>query len=581
MKSIIRIFATLFMLTIAVGCSKELEKTENPNNSKNTGYIIMSGMNLSVDLDEEHSNENNPSTRAAGTQAPDEFIVTITNIETSEVAFTNTYGNIKFLTEPIEMKQGDYKVEAKSPTEIPNVEWETPSYYGFQNVTVVKKETTSVDALVCKLSNIKTTIILVESLKRRFKADNGTDEDLNVNLAIDVHESNFSRDEVRASFFKAQQELNTIEITLTGMYNKALLAGTPEYIPIKWSQKINGVKAGEWRKIFINVEHKNDGTVNFEVIIETWVYDKEINIDIMSSSHIVSEEEFIDTDDTTTDPGAPVLTLANGHTFNNPFYVDKTIFDENGICTDKIGFIVSSTTGSTLKSFDVGVETSNTRLLNALEKRGAKHNIASLAPVNTLDGLVTITGNNFNATDEGMRLLHKYGGKHVLNIITYDSENRRSYHEMSIFVKENIVIAGPHIEWVGGFYFDQTYNISVSNPPTAETFPVVIDVTSKTGVTAFIVKIKSAILTEEVLSTLGLSARMDLINPATPEMEKQLIALGFPIKNDVSGKLKLSFDITQFMPLLVSLGLGETDFVFQVTDADGTNTQTLKLNVVK
>ncbi len=88
-------------------------------------------------------------------------------------------------------------------------------------------------------------------------------------------------------------------------------------------------------------------------------------------------------------------------------------------------------------------------------------------------------------------------------------------------------------------------------------------------------------MTEEELSGSNLSSNMDLVNPASEEMEANLKALGFPTGDDVEGETELSFDISQFMPMLASLGNGETDFVLTLTDnADGVVTKTLMLNVV-
>lgn len=61
--------------------------------------------------------------------------------------------------------------------------WETPVYYGEISVNVIKKLTTTVNNLVCKLGNIKATVGLSADLDSLFKPDDETDK-LTVTLSI-------------------------------------------------------------------------------------------------------------------------------------------------------------------------------------------------------------------------------------------------------------------------------------------------------------------------------------------------------------------------------------------------------------
>lgn len=104
---------------------------------------------------------------------------------------------------------------------------------------------------------------------------------------------------------------------------------------------------------------------------------------------------------------------------------------------------------------------------------------------------------------------------------------------------------------------------------------VVINVTSEAenGIEVFEVNIVSDILTPEELQAVGLTDKLDLVNPG--EYEEALIGLGFPV--NVGGSKELSVDISQFMGLLAVLGSGSHDFVLTVGDANGTTVKTLTL----
>lgn len=578
MKYIIKITNLLLILILGVSCSTDNHSEGNFTN-KGIGYLVMEGMSVTVALDGSES-----KSKSNVTSAPDDFIVTISSDATGKVFFSDTYGALKAMTTPIELEAGEYNIAAKSPNEIVDLGWDTPAYYGSVNAIINMKETTFIDGLICKLVNVKTTVILDEKLKSLFKEDNGTDENLNVKLSLNDFSADFSRTETRAAFFKSQSEFNTIDILLTGMYNKAASDEPANYVAVNWKQKISKVKAGQWRKIYIKVENLNDGTVNFDVTIETWAYDEEINIDVMSQTYFKGEEEFIDPDNDRVDMGSAVLTLGNNHTFDNPFMINSDIFDFEGLCTDKISVSAKLSDNAIIEKYDIAVKTNNSKLKAKLKSSGYVNGVISIMPINSLSKYVVIgsTGNTLNVNNEGMKELYKYEGTHYFRLITVDSKKRRSYNELEVIVKrDDLPVIGPVITWVGGFDFDVTHKISKSTPPTPESFPVVIQIESETGITGFKVQINSEVLTDDILGIMNLTKDMDLVNPATVEMEQGLTGLGFPIKDDVAGQTVLSFDITEFMPLLAGLGVGKTSFVFVVTDAEGVQTKSIKLNVVQ
>lgn len=134
------------------------------------------------------------------------------------------------------------------------------------------------------------------------------------------------------------------------------------------------------------------------------------------------------------------------------------------------------------------------------------------------------------------------------------------------------------IEWRDGYDFDTRYDIS-----STISLPVVIDMTSESGITTLLLEIISDVLTDEELAGINLAQKMDLINPATEQMEGALQELGFPTGDDIEGQTELVFDITSFMPMLALISPvdSETDFKVTLGDASGEVTKTIMVKVVE
>ncbi|MFR9636017.1 MAG: DUF4493 domain-containing protein [Rikenellaceae bacterium] len=134
------------------------------------------------------------------------------------------------------------------------------------------------------------------------------------------------------------------------------------------------------------------------------------------------------------------------------------------------------------------------------------------------------------------------------------------------------------LTWRDGYDFATRYDISENIA-----LPVVIDMTSETGITKLTIDIESDALTPELLAEMYLAQHMDLINPETAEMEEMLKSLGFPTGDDIDGQTLLVFDITKFMPMLAMVAeVGdETDFKITLGDASGEVTETILVKVVE
>ena len=599
-------FAPLLLLALGVlmsGCKNESidfgGKTEIPDGM---GYLNLGGMSVQVaNYAEELSSTAStkaPASRAAGetTEAADTYKVRIKSVKTLEES-VYAYSDIKKPeNQKLPMTPGTYTVSAESEDyeEYVNGEhyadWEKPVYAGSVTKNVIKNMETTVDDLVCTLANIKTTVTLSQDLQNLFmpdaEAESSGKEKLAVTLSIGEHPLVFDRTKSNsgaAGYFKAVETSNTLKIVLSGHYNKAAADEAPNYVPVNWQKEITNCKAGQWRKISINVLNADKGNAQFQITVENWVYDEKIDVDVMTL-YAATEETIPDED--ISDENSPVVTLegadiANGYTINGSMYDE-----ELGKWNDNMKTVFTPTAGSSIQSIDLEFESDNEQFMTALEGAGFKSGKAALWPENSAfssyvllkeaaeTSVITAT-----VKDAGMSALFKYQGNHVVKYIVRDSENRTSYTKLTIRVTESGSIeAGPTIVWTNqaGTYtynFDSRYNHNEVE--------IKIGITTQSAFSAFTVDIISDnVLTPDELAGVGLSSHMDLINPG--QYESALRGLGFPTGTEVTNNKSLSFDITQFMSMLTLMNkAGNCDFRLTVTDASGTNTKTIQLYVVK
>lgn len=120
---------------------------------------------------------------------------------------------------------------------------------------------------------------------------------------------------------------------------------------------------------------------------------------------------------------------------------------------------------------------------------------------------------------------------------------------------------------ITGEDFDITQSIDV--PSEGRT--IVVNIAAENGIAALTVDIQSETLTSDVLSDVGLSSHLDLVNPGS--LKEGLDGLGFPTENKVVGQTALKFDISQFTSLLGIYGSATHKFILSVTDAEGNEKQ--------
>lgn len=85
------------------------------------------------------------------------------------------------------------------------------------------------------------------------------------------------------------------------------------------------------------------------------------------------------------------------------------------------------------------------------------------------------------------------------------------------------------------------------------------------GINSFEIQIISETLTPSELTNVGLTDKLDLVNPGS--FEGALSGLGFPV--NVGGMSEAEFDITDFLEMLKILGPGTSTFKLSISDANG------------
>ena len=618
MKKFIHISGLAVLLLLA-GC-----KNEDPGfpssagTDEEVGYIVTSGLSVSVADNEiistttgessptksatatrsmavgigSHATADSATTKASPstTEASDDYKVTILNTKTSET-MNYTYADLKKEeNQKIPVAPGTYTISAESPDYASYMagsnyaNWDMPVYAGSVTKNVIKATETTVNDLVCTLANIRTSVSLTPDLQNLFMPDAQATEQLpalTVTLSIGENSLVYDRNAANGEtygYFKAVEATNTITVELKGAYNKAPGDAAPEYVPVRWSREITGCKAGQWRKISINVTNASQGNIQFQMTIENWVYDEKLNVDVMNlyafGEEVIPDEEM-------SDANSPTVALV-GHDIAQGYTINQSMYNEDlGKWTENLQAVVTPQSDVSLRSVKLLFASDNATLLSDMAAAGYTNNTVPIWPQNSaLSAYLLLqqesTGLNATLKDAGMTKLFNYKGNHTVKFIAVDSKGRTSYTNLKITVSEggSIVTGGPTATWVNdrGGQLDVPFQLDPDNLP-----PVVLEIQSQTGITDFKIEISST--NPEfagLVTTMFSTTSLDLINPGSNSAT--LSSLGFPTGDQVRNQTSLSFDISQFMSALAVFS-GEHTFKLQVTDANGQTAKSLILKV--
>ena len=539
MKSVVKMMSVALASLLMLGaCNKDnVDYTGSGNSAKdNVGYLLVGGMEASV-LEDTENISSPAATRAEGVDI-NTFDVVITN-QAGEVMESFKYGERP--TEPIALEGGVYKIAMSSAT-MQGAAWETPVYSGEKEVIITRKQTTEVKDLVCKLANIKVTVAYAADIAQELDP---AYTKMTVELADSGLEYAFA--ETRAGYFAPIAVDNTLKLTFNCRYKG-------ETKDIIMTNEIKGVKAAQWRKINVVIQHAADGTATIGIVCDTWTYDEEVTFDTSAS---LMEEVIPD------DTDAPVI-VWEGYDLNEPFELNDGMFDAEGNFKSSINLDI--TAKAAIKSLVVKVSSNNAEFVKAYsdimpleEDLCAPTAAASILkmmgyPTDAKD--TTSTRIKFAAQAD---MLKSYEGTHSYEITATDANGAHTTVTLSIKYGQSVA---PSIVWVGydidqqqTYFAGMTCDLEVSAPATIADLGV---------------KIISATLTPEELAGVGLAGEFSLVTDT--QYFDQLKGLGFPVGDQVAGQSKLDLSITTFLGVLNAFGPGEHKFEISVVDANGNTT---------
>lgn len=542
--------STLFAMLAAVlaaGCvSEDIHYSDGSSEKQSEkGYLSLAGMTAEVIADGETETIDS-GTRAAAAVSPDNFDVEIFNAKGESVM---AFRYAEKPSDPIELETGNYTLRISSG-EVPEKAWDTPVYAAEKEFVIIRRQQTALGRIVCKLASVKVTVDYSADIVEQLS------DDTNVNVRLGSNSADFGFGEKRAAYLKPHKAVDEIHLTITGSF-----ADGEDGSSFEMTSKLPDVKAGQWRKITIIIEHAEDGNLHVNVEVENWVFDEEITVETsrMLAETIIDENPQLF--------GMPQIELEEGD-IDSPLTLHGGMFDAYGDCTVPVRVKVAAENG--IEALKVDISSENTQFAASLAELGIPSSFdlcaaGSAAPV--LKALGYPTGGDvkgkealsFNLQAQ-MKQLYAFAGEHRFRITAEDTLGQQS-------VKTLVIVAeagegGPVIEWVD-HDIDQRYDIT-------EGMDVTVTIYSAAGVRDFIVDINSDTLTAKDLEDIQLSQHIDLVHPG--DMETTLRGLKFPLKDEVEGQSHITFSITEFIDLLAKTGYGNHDFVLNVTDMNGVTT---------
>lgn len=558
MRNLTQCLAMFFAAALLSGCVDE-----KPNYSKNpdggtdipseVGYLSLSGLEMKVIYDGETETMPDDTADAAATRADepqlDNFIVEVVDAQGESVA-RKSYAEWKAV-EQHELPVGSYTLEVRSEETFPDVEWEAPAYTASKDFVIEREKTTTLNDITCTLANIKVTMLFSADL-----ADMLSD-DTKATISLGDKSMDFGKEETRAAYYMPEQELNTLDFQLTGSF-----ADTGK--PVSLNKSIPNVKAGQWRKITLVVEWADKGNVVIGVEVDNFVLDDTVEVNGTEGLW----EEVIDEGGAEQGPAI----VWEGHDLSQPFTLTDAMFDQTGNCTESFRFAITAPEG--LTSLAVAIDSDNASLLEAVDRvqLPRSFDLCTVEASSTAGAVLTslglpvgdqVVGRQELTLDITRQIpqLYAYTGTHTFAVTLADAAGKTTQATLTLVVKKGGSETGPVITW-RDYDIDQPHDLAAD-------MTIVIDIESANGIKAFEVNIDSEILAP-MLSSVGIPETFDLCTVGGA-LAETLQSFGFKTGSDVTSPM--SFDITQFVSILMMMDAGEHKFHLAVTDDNDVTTR--------
>lgn len=367
---------------------------------------------------------------------------------------------------------------------------------------------------------------------------------------------------------------------------KARMSGSDTELELY--KEVSGIVGGQWRRIRVVPKYATQGDITFDVEIDSFVQDGEIEIgDSAGASERILWSELPYFDPT----AAPVIAWADGSDLPATIEVGSAVQD----------VVITAANGLERVSLQFATENpdfaEDVELLAIADLCTVVHSSLLEAygiPYGTqLAGQSEVT---FNFASVFARLAG-HEGDYTFTFVLTDSVGNET--TQSIVFHSGAGGSGggdaPTVTWAGGKLFDESGYNANGTPKSGAEFVELYDgmsirlsLNADPHFEAIKVTITSQTLTEDVLALAGLPLSFDLCNlkdftdasgefhPATDQEDALTNPDRIYIINKVNGALKAessaTFDITKFVDILLGFEKSKFQFALTVVDANGNST---------
>ena len=552
MKNILKQLTICSVWLFAFSCIKA--DIPQGDTSSEEGVLAISPVSIVADVVE----KGKSATRAEDV-SPADFVITITRVSTGEVAHTCKYS--EFPAQGVGLIIGDYNFYIESMP-VGNAAWEEIHYSASRNFSIKKEETTTLNDIVCKVTNILVSVNFTERMK------NAMDNDGNVKVEfVRNNPLVWKKAETRRGGFKAAAESNTLTWDFEGYIGEFYVEQT---------DIITGVKAGEHRILTFDIVPAEEGQVDFgfSVTVECTTVNLNENVEV--------EEPIVQPL-----PAPVAIKLSDGLSFDEPTVVylgaksaEKVPFPTDHIMTLEVPNGINVANLSVVSSYS-GLTSLSTSSTNYISNGiSLFDDLTSLQKtyINTRMGITT--GESIRGTTEyvlnvsnivGLYLHNSLlnsgaplsstmqitltGGDNKGNVLTktFTYELKKENKPASVFTLD---ITGDGIA---------TPKVIAKSATAGATVQVLIEASA--GIKGLVVNMESTDPTFD--NTVRVMSPLDLFDPTK---ETDLIGLGLLDERGVDAirdQTSYTFDISSFLPLIA--GFISTDDItskFHLTVTD-------------
>lgn len=223
------------------------------------------------------------------------------------------------MPEVLTLPVGDYTVKVKSH-EVKNAAWDEPYFFGSKSFSVEKNQVTEVGTVVCRLANVRVSIIFDDMLVKK------CEDDVKVNVLVGENASlDYVLSETRSGYFEYVEGSSTMVATFSGTVQDNYEENFRTYVD---------VTPGNHYIITYRLQGPNgdipdyEGMINFGTNVDAYVTSVNMTVDVDVEEEILPgnerPSEGDDPNPPTPDEQTPTVEAVDPITFDEPNVVDAS-----------------------------------------------------------------------------------------------------------------------------------------------------------------------------------------------------------------------------------------------------------------